>query len=157
MAGDKDGMSGGGLQDNGSSRGPRTPSPGKDFLGLGWSFPPAVDANGRISLSVHEDDVREAIPLILLTDRGERPMRREFGSGLYDGVFTTMSSTELSRIQAEIRRSLVRWEPRIEVLEVAVRPGTGPEGALLVDIDYRVRATNTRFNLVFPFYLEVPA
>jgi len=133
----------------------RAPS-GKDFLGLGWTFPPRVDGAGRIALSVHEQDVREAIPLILLTARRERPMRPEFGSGLYDGVFTTMNTTELGRIQAEIRQALVRWEPRIEVLEVAVRPGTGAEGVLHVDLDYRVRATNTRFNLVFPFYLERP-
>ena len=98
--------------------------------------------------------MREAIPLILLTARGERPMRPELGAGLYDAVFTTLSSTNLGRLQAEIRRSLVRWEPRIEVLEVAVKPDAGEVGTLLIDVDYRVRATNNEFNLVFPFYVE---
>ncbi|MGD2114434.1 MAG: GPW/gp25 family protein [Acidobacteriota bacterium] len=126
----------------------------KEFLGRGWTFPPRVDAAGRIALSEQEDDIREAIPLILLTARGERPMRPEFGGGLHDAVFTTLSATNLGRLQAEIRRALLRWEPRIEVLEVAVKPGAGQVGTLLVDVDYRVRATNNRFNLVFPFYLD---
>jgi phage baseplate assembly protein W len=126
----------------------------KDFLGRGWRFPVAVDAGGGIALSEYEDDVREAIPLILETSRGERPMRPEFGAGVHESVFATLNATSLGSIQAEVRRALVVWEPRIEVLEVAVRAAPGEVGTLLVDVDYRVRATNNRFNLVFPFYLE---
>lgn len=124
------------------------------FLGRGWRFPVQIDAEGRIALSSDEQDVREAVRLILLTGRGERVMRPEFGAGLHDYVFEVMSSTTLGSLQAEIERSLVRWEPRIEVLKVAVRPDAGRTGTLLADIDYRVRSTNTRFNVVFPFYRE---
>lgn len=128
----------------------------KAFLGRGWSFPVRLDESGRIALSEHEDDVREAIRLILLTARGERVMRPEFGAGLRESVFTVINSTNLGALAAEIRRSLVQWEGRIRVLEVTVKPAPGELGKLLVDVDYEVRATRTRFNLVFPFYLETP-
>jgi len=126
----------------------------KDFLGRGWKFPVAVDAAGRIALSEYEDDVREAIRIILMTARGERVMQPDFGAGLYDFVFASMSSTTLGRVQRAVEDALVKWEPRVEVTAVSVEPDGGEIGKLLINIDYRVRATNTRFNLVFPFYLK---
>ena len=126
----------------------------KDFLGRGWKFPVAVDAAGRIALSEYEDDVREAIRIILMTARGERVMQPDFGAGLYDFVFASMSSTTLGRVQRAVGDALVKWEPRVEVTAVSVEPDEGEIGKLLINIDYRVRATNTRFNLVFPFYLK---
>jgi len=126
----------------------------KDFLGRGWKFPIAVDAAGRIALSEYEDDVREAIRIILMTAKGERVMQPDFGAGLYDFVFASMSSTTLGRVQRAVGDALVKWEPRVEVTAVSVEPDEGEIGKLLINIDYRVRATNTRFNLVFPFYLK---
>jgi len=126
----------------------------KDFLGRGWKFPVAVDAAGRIALSEYEDDVREAIRIILMTAKGERVMQPDFGAGLYDFVFASMSSTTLGRVQRAVGDALVKWEPRVEVTAVSVEPDGGEIGKLLINIDYRVRATNTRFNLVFPFYLK---
>ncbi len=125
----------------------------REFLGRGWKFPVQVDAAGAIALSEHEEDIREAIRLVLLTSRGERLMRPEFGGGLHDFVFATMSATNLGAVQAAIRQALLDWEPRAELLGVEVQPDPGDLGRLLVDIDYRVRATNTQFNLVFPFYV----
>ena len=126
----------------------------KDFLGRGWKFPVAVDAAGRIALSEYEDDVREAIRIILMTAKGERVMQPDFGAGLYDFVFASMSSTTLGRVQRAVGDALVKWEPRVEGTAVSVEPDGGEIGKLLINIDYRVRATNTRFNLVFPFYLK---
>jgi hypothetical protein len=126
----------------------------KDFLGRGWKFPVAVDAAGRIALSEYEDDVREAIRIILMTSKGERVMQPDFGAGLYDYVFASMNSTNLGRIQRAVEDALVKWEPRVQVTAVKVEPDQGELGKLLINIDYRVRATNTRFNLVFPFYLK---
>ncbi len=125
-----------------------------EFLGKGWKFPVQVDDTGKIALSDYEQDVRESIRIILLTSRGERVMRPEFGAGLHDYVFDTMSATTIGSIQATIHDALVEWEPRIKVLAVDVEPDVDEIGKLLVNLDYRVRATNTRFNLVFPFYLE---
>jgi phage baseplate assembly protein W len=126
----------------------------KTFLGRGWKFPIAVDDNGKIALSEYETDIREAIRLILLTAPGERVMRPEFGSGLHNFVFATMHATTLGALQAAVQNALIQWEPRIQVLSVQVTPDRSEIGRALIAIDYRVRATNTSSNLVFPFYLE---
>jgi phage baseplate assembly protein W len=65
-----------------------------------------------------------------------------------------MSTADTSSIQTAVQQALIKWEPRIQLLSVKVNPGLGQAGQLLVEIDYRVRATNTRFNLVFPFFLK---
>jgi len=126
----------------------------KDFLGRGWKFPIAVDATGAIALSSYEDDISEALRIILLTAKGERVMRPDFGASLHDFVFESMSATMIGRVQAAVTDALIKWEPRIQVLGVNVEPDPGEIGKLLIDIEYRVRATNNRFNLVFPFYLK---
>jgi phage baseplate assembly protein W len=126
----------------------------RDFLGKGWKFPVQVDGTGRIALSRFEDDIREAVRIILLTARGERVMRPEFGTGLHTFVFETMSVTNIGTIQAAVQNALIQWEPRIELLSVSVEADQGEVGKLLINIDYEVRATNTRFNLVFPFYVS---
>ncbi len=126
----------------------------RDFLGKGWKFPVQVDATGRIALSRFEDDIREAVRIILLTAKGERVMRPEFGTGLHNFVFETMSVTNIGTIQAAVQNALIQWEPRIELLSVSVEADQGEVGKLLINIDYEVRATNTRFNLVFPFYVS---
>lgn len=126
----------------------------RDFLGKGWKFPVQVDAAGRIMLSEFEEDIREAIRIILLTAKGERVMRPEFGTGLHNFVFETMSVTNIGTIQAAIQNALIDWEPRIELLSVSVEADQGEVGKMLINIDYEVRATNTQFNLVFPFYIS---
>ena len=126
----------------------------KDFLGRGWTFPIAVDATGRIALSEYENDIREALRIILMTSKGERVMRPDFGAGLHDFVFESMSATTIGRVQTAVTDALIKWEPRVQVVTVNVEPEQGEVGKLLIDIEYRVRATNNRFNLVFPFYLK---
>lgn len=129
----------------------------KEFLGRGWKFPVEVDEAGKIALSEYEDDIREAIRIILMTAKGERVMRPDFGAGLHEFVFTSMSVTTMGSIQAAVQNALIEWEPRLQVLTVVVEPDQGEIGKLLINLDYRVRATNTRFNLVFPFYLKEQA
>ncbi len=125
------------------------------FLGVGWKFPVGLDGNGKkIALSEYEQAISEAIQIILLTAKGERVMRPDFGSGLYEFVFAMMDATTLGSIQATVQEALIQWEPRIQVLAVDVAPDPGEIGKLFINIDYRVRATNTKFNLVFPFYLK---
>ncbi|HEX8174262.1 MAG TPA: GPW/gp25 family protein [Pyrinomonadaceae bacterium] len=126
----------------------------KDFLGRGWTFPVGADATGRVAMSEYEQDVRESIRIILMTAKGERVMRPNFGSGLYDFVFASMSVTVMGSIQAAVKDALVQWEPRAQVLSVDVQSEEGEIGKLNIDVEYRVRATNNRFNFVFPFYLK---
>ena len=125
-----------------------------DFLGVGWSFPVGVDDDGQVRLSAYEESIREAITIILGTSKGERVMRPEFGCGLNDLVFSTNSASTIGRVAYEVRQALERWEPRVELLSVDVRNGDAPE-VLQISIECRVVRTNTRFNMVYPFYLRM--
>lgn len=125
------------------------------FLGVGWSYPVSVDDGGDISIETqHEEKIRQAIWIILATARGERVMRPDFGCGIHDLVFAVNSPGTAGRVSGEVREALVQWEPRIDVLDVKARADEQAGERLLIEIDYRVRATNNRFNLVYPFYLE---
>lgn len=126
----------------------------REFLGRGWSFPIAVDADGRIAEASEDDKVRQAIETILRTARGERVMRPDFGCGIHDLVFDTLTDEMIGRVQAEVAEALGKWEPRITVLGVVAQQDPDERTRLLVEIDYRVRSTNSRFNLVFPFYVQ---
>jgi phage baseplate assembly protein W len=125
----------------------------KIFLGKGWQFPVAVDGGGALAVAEYEESVRQSIWIILGTAKGERAMRPDFGCGIYDMVFGVNSSTASSEAAEEVRDALVSFEPRIDVLDVQVSPG-GDGEVMYVSIDYQVRATNTVFNMVYPFYLE---
>ena len=125
----------------------------KDFLGTGWKFPPCLDARGRIELVHQEQDIEEAIRIILLTQQGERPMRPEFGSELHRLLFAPIDAAMAGLARRYVHEALARWEPRIEVTEVLVEPDERDGARLLIEIAYRVLATNSDRNLVFPFYL----
>jgi phage baseplate assembly protein W len=126
----------------------------KEFLGVGWTFPAGLDAVGEIDLVEYEDDIRQAIRIILATAPGERVMRPDFGCGIHEMVFAALSMTTVGQVETAVRQALIRYEPRIEVEAVKVALDEIAEGRLLVGIDYRVRTTNNRFNLVYPFYVK---
>jgi len=123
-----------------------------DFLGSGWSFPIRVDKQGEIALVSREDDIRQAILVILGTSPGERVMRPDFGAGLKALVFEPINTATKALVKHRVEEALLLWEPRIDSVEVAIADERSL-GRLLLDIRYRVRATNTFFNLVYPFYL----
>jgi phage baseplate assembly protein W len=122
------------------------------FLGKGWAFPVAIDA-GQTATAAYEEDVRQAIVIILGTDPGERVMRPDFGAGLSAFVFEPMTPATLESLRLRVQEALVDWEPRIDVEKVTVT-AVPDEGKALIDVRYRVRATNAHHNLVYPFYLE---
>jgi len=125
-----------------------------EFLGVGWQFPPGVvDETGQLALARYEDSIQQAIWVILGTAPGERVMRPDFGCGIHDLVFGVNSADTAGRVASEVRGALLRWEPRIDVLDTEMSVG-GTGEVLLIRIEYRVRATNNVFNLVYPFYLE---
>ena len=127
-----------------------------EILGSGLAFPLQVDRRGGIALAKDETDVDQAIQLILSTAPGERPMRPEFGCGVHDFVFDTIDAGTVARMETAIRAALDRWEPRIEVADVTFDLDHTDTGALLIDVTYRLRATNHMRNLVYPFYV-IPA
>jgi uncharacterized protein len=126
------------------------------ILGSGLAFPLQVDHRGTLALAHGEDDIAQAIELILATSPGERPMRPEFGCPLHELVFDTIDAAMVGRMDLAIREALGRWEPRIEVTEIEFDLSNVGEGRLDTTIGYRVRATNQPRNLVYPFYV-IPA
>ena len=127
-----------------------------DFIGQGIGFPMRTSATGGVAIVTREREVAEAIRLILGTSPGERPMRPEFGCAVHDYVFAPADATTAGQIAYEVRLSLERWEPRIDVLEVDVDTDPRDDATLWIDIRYEHRGTNDPRNLVFPFYV-IPA
>jgi phage baseplate assembly protein W len=126
----------------------------KRFLGVGWAFPPQVEADGSLAVAVYEEDIRQAIRIILGTNPGERLMRPDFGAGLNSFVFEPLNTSTMALVKTRVEDSLINWEPRIDLEEVKVTAGAPERNRLLIDLTYRVRATNSIHNLVYPFYLQ---
>ena len=124
----------------------------KAYLGSGWAFP-VRPVGGRLRFVRHEEDIEQAIQIILLTTQGERGMLPEFGAGLRSFVFEPNSPPTHRALEAAVRRALVDWEPRIDVERIEVVPDADEPNLLAIQIDYVVRDTNTAYNRVFPFYL----
>lgn len=124
----------------------------KAFLGVGWSFP-VKPSGGKLGFAAYEADVEQAIRIILLTEPGERPMLPEFGGGLRRFLFEPNSPQTRFAIARAVRTALIDWEPRIDIERVEVTPDNVQPNLLLINVDYVVRATNSFYNRVYPFYL----
>jgi phage baseplate assembly protein W len=125
----------------------------EDFLGRGWKYPVFIE-DEKIASSGGEDSIKESIVIILTTGKGERVMRPDFGCGINKFAFAPNNTSTASLIQFYIQEALLKWEPRIEVLDVSVTPDEAERTMLTVNIEYRVKTSNTRDNLVYPFYLD---
>ncbi len=123
-----------------------------DVLGTGWAFPPRVDPRGRIALARQERDVEEAIRIILLTPKGQRVMRPEFGCRIHDLAFSANNATLMGLASYYVEEALGMWEPRIRVEEVTARVDADKPERLLIEVSYQVKATADRRSLVYPFY-----
>ncbi|MBI3238193.1 MAG: GPW/gp25 family protein [Flavobacteriia bacterium] len=125
------------------------------FLGTGWSFPPSFELQSKsIRTSTNEQDIDESLQILLSTRLGERIMVPEYGSNLEDLLFNPLDLTLKTVVSHQIKTAILYHEPRIDVEKIDISQGSELEGELLILIDYRVRATNSRKNLVFPFYKE---
>jgi phage baseplate assembly protein W len=128
-------------------------APDSSFIGRGFTWPLAVDHTGAIGLSEGVPDLDRSIEIVLMTAPGERLMRPQFGCRIWDLLFEPVTGNLLGLIAEAVREALAQWEPRIVVEDV--RPEADPDNQALVriQITYRVRATNDRRNLVYPFYV----
>lgn len=125
-----------------------------DFLGTGMKFPIQIDpATGRIRTASKEQSVKESIYLILMTRQGERLVNPRFGSRVDDYVFMDVSATNLTILRASLTNTILSQEPRVSEVTIGVEPQLS-EGRLIVNVDYVLAGSNTRDNLVFPFYLD---
>ena len=112
-----------------------------------------ADAPHRLVDAQYEDSVRQGMTLILSTAKGERVMRPEFGCDIHDLLFAPNDAATRGLAESAVREALLLWEPRIDVLRVVAE---ADRELLSVSVDYLVRKTDSRFNLVFPFYLDRP-
>jgi phage baseplate assembly protein W len=130
----------------------------KSFLGTGWSFPPTflrrLPGGAGVVMVSDDVDIKESLRILLSTGLGERIMVPDFGCNLWRQVFQSMTTTLQTEIAGLVRQAILDWEPRIDVLDVQVLPEAGIDGRLLISIDYVIRRTNARSNVVYPFYLQ---
>ena len=126
----------------------------KAFLGVGWKFPIDVDRRRGVAMSQYEDNIYESIIIILGTAPGERVMRPHFGCEIHDLLFAPNDMNTAGLAAHYCVKSLTKWEPRIEDIEAHAAPSNDFPNKLLINIQYKVRATNNTHNLVYPFYLR---
>ncbi len=128
---------------------------GRDFLGRGWRFPVGIEpGSGRTAHAEYEEDIEQAIRIILGTAPGERVMQPDFGCGVHRLPFESIDSVTLSEVKQRVRAALGAHEPRIEVESVEAAADDDGRGVLRVSIEYRVHRTNQRGNLTYPFGVE---
>jgi phage baseplate assembly protein W len=125
----------------------------EEFLGTGWRFPILPDEAGRLAYAHGAESIEHCLRALLLTGLGERVMRPDLGTRAPDLVFAPDSVQHLDDLEDSIREAIRLFEPRVELDDVRAEVAPGDEGRVTVSIVYRIRHTNTRANLVFPFYL----
>jgi uncharacterized protein len=123
-------------------------------LGIGWSFPPEFSLTDGISLVADAEDIRQSLILLLSTVPGERIMHPTFGCGLKHLVFESITEGLLTKIRDLVSRSILLFEARIILENIVFDMDDVMEGLLKIELIYQIRATQNRYNLVFPFYLE---
>lgn len=124
-----------------------------NFVGRGFAWPMRVDNTGSIAMTSGTLGLDDAIRVVLMTAPGERLMRPQFGCRIWDLVFEPITANLLGLIAQAVREALAQWEPRIEVEDVTPVQDEKQPGTVQVAIRYRVKATNDRRNLVYPFYV----
>ena len=126
----------------------------KAFLGKGWAFPPNFDRNsGKVTMAQYEEDIYQSLQILFNTSVRERVLQADYGCNPEDYVFTTLNVTFLSYLEDLIRKNIAKYEPRIKMDALVIEP-TELEGQLQINLWYFVRNTNTRFNIVYPFYKQ---
>jgi uncharacterized protein len=125
------------------------------FLGRGWSFPPTFDPElTRVEMLEQEADIASSLEILLSTTPGERVMLPEFGCNMEELVFESLDTTTKTLMADKIEAAILYYEPRIELEKVSLDSSRELEGVVLIEVIYRVRTTNSRFNFVFPFYKQ---
>jgi len=131
----------------------RLPAP-PSFLGTGWSFPPSFSPGGaEVAMVSGAEDVHQSIQILLATRHDERPMQETFGCNLDAVLFEEMNDALINRVTSLIYEAILEHEPRVDLRAIDVT-AADEAGVLQIRIDYGIRGTNSRFNMVFPFYLH---
>ena len=123
------------------------------IIGQGWHFPPKLDERGTLALTGDDDEIEQAIRIILSTVPGQRVMRPDFGCRIHELVFAPNDSATAGLAAAYVGEALGRWEPRILVQRIDVEPDADNPNHLVISVEYQVAATHNNRSLVYPFYL----
>lgn len=127
----------------------------QSFLGRGWSFPPEFNNESRaVKMLEDEEDIRSSLQILLSTRPGERIMVPGYGCNLDELLFSPLNLTIKTYVVDLIRTAILYYEPRIDVNKIEIDPTDESHGVLLIQIEYTIRATNSRMNMVYPFYIE---
>ena len=136
---------------------PPTAAPGlrpdASFIGQGLRFPMGVDHRGAIAMTSGTEDLDSSIKVVLSTAPSERVMRPEFGCKIWDLLFEPVNANTIGLMAQAVREAVAQWEPRVEVDDVTVSPDDDDSSLVHIVVHYRVRTTNDRRNLVYPFYV----
>lgn len=125
------------------------------FLGRGWSFPPMFNANLKtVEMLEEEADIASSLEILLTTSPGERVMLPDYGCNMDELIFEALDTTTKTLIADKIESAILYYEPRIDLEKIKLDSTRELEGVILIEVIYRVRRTNSRFNFVFPFYKE---
>lgn len=128
------------------------------FLGRGWAFPPAfTHGGGEVELVAGATDVAQSLQIIFATEPGERPMREAFGSSLRRHMFAEIDQTLLTSVRGAILDAILVFEPRVQLEGLEIVESEDTAGLLTISLHYTLRGTNSRYNLVYPFYLREAA
>jgi len=123
------------------------------FLGTGWGFPPAFSKESRgVMMTSDEEDIHASLVILFGTSAGERFMNPKYGLNMRDKLFEPMSTSEITMLRDRIRKAILVYEPRISILSLDLDTSGELEGRLIISLSYEVKNTNSRFNLVYPFY-----
>jgi len=127
----------------------------RSFLGRGWGFPPTFSRQtGQVIMTADEEDINKSLEILLSTTIGERFLQPLYGCNLEEYVFETMNASTKTSIKITVKNAILMFEPRIKLLVVELLDDFIAEGRIDISVDYEVINTNTRFNLVYPFYLN---
>lgn len=124
------------------------------FLGRGWSFPPRFDGNKRLVMVENEGDIEESLRILLATRCGERVMQPAYGTTLHRLMFESANEHLLTELKDMLSTAILFFEPRVELMQVNARVSESDWSCIEVLLDYRIRSTNTRHNMVYPLYLD---
>ena len=135
-----------------------TETSSQSFLGTGWSFPPAFSKGGADLATVSgEQDIHQSLQILLSTQLGERVMQDEFGCELSGFLFEEIDQALVNGVTSVVADAILYHEPRIKLDNLTLDESKAQQGLLLISIDYTVRSTNSRFNMVYPFYINEAA
>ena len=127
----------------------------KEFLGRGWSFPPQFNrADSRVEMTQGHEDIEKSLEILLGTRKGERVLLPDYGCNLDEMVFEAFNESVKTYLADMVKSAILYHEPRIEPLQILIDDSYITEGRLMIEIEFLVRATNSRFNKVYPFFLE---